>query len=151
MQGYSFDRPLIITPTTSFWLSVVVIVSHVFTLLFVVVLLDIMPLYTVPLVLMIALSLAYYYKLHISKRLNKSVLYAVHSFHKGQDHHWLIRLPHKNEDLKVAILPTSFVNNILVILNFKDHNNQKYSLMIPADSVPKHVNRQLRVRLKVMS
>lgn len=150
MQAYSFDRPLSITPTSSFWLNLLIILSHALILLFVVLLLDIKLVFALIFILMIVLSLAYYFQLYICKTLKKSVQYAVHSFHKGQDKGWSVRLSHKKEDLAVAIQPSSFVSSSLVILNFKDHNNKTYSLMIPADSVTQQVNRQLRVRLKVL-
>ncbi len=151
MQDYSFDRPLVMTPTSSFWLNLWVVLSHALVLMFVVLLLNIKLAVTLVLIIMITLSLAYYYQLYISKTLSRSVLYAVHSFHKGQDKGWSVRLSHQKEDLAVTIQSSSFVSNSLIILNFKAHNNKTYSLMIPVDSVTQQVNRQLRVRLKVMS
>lgn len=150
MQDYSFDRPLSITPASSFWLNLLVILSHALVFVFVILLLDIELVFALILILMIAMSLAYYFQLHISKTLRKSVQYAVHSFHKGEDKGWSVRLSHQKEDLSVVIQPSSFVSNRLIILNFKDHHNKTYSLMIPADSVTQPVNRQLKVRLKVM-
>lgn len=150
MKDSSFEKPLVISPVDSLSIKLIVFLSHALVAIFVIVLLDISLIATLLLVVLIALSFGYYYRWHISKSLDKSVLSAVHQFHKNKESAWTIHVL-KQKDLAVELLSSSFVNTRWVILNFKDQSRQYYTLMVPYDAVSSEEHRQLRVRLKVLS
>ncbi len=154
MQDSSFEKPLVIHPANSFSLKLMVIFSHLLALLFVITLLDVFWIIKLAIAAMILLSSIYYYRWHVNKSLNQSVLSVVHLFHphrqlsQSMKKSWSISLL-KQKDLAVDLLPSSFVNVWWIVLNFKDQNNRRYTLILPYDSITLEQHRQLRVRLRV--
>lgn len=150
MYTSSYDKPLIISPVKSNWLQVLIIVSHGLTLLFVVFLLDTPVIVTLSLWLLVTISFRYYFQLHVLKTNVNSVLLAKHTFDEAKHNDtWLINLIEQKHGLIVKLLPSSFISQKLIILNFKDQNNQHYSLLVFNDAIAIEHFRQLKVRLKI--
>jgi len=81
--------------------------------------------------------------LHYFRNLNNSVI----SIQIDSADNWYLTTA-KNTNLSASLLPTSFNSNILIILNYIDINNQKYSVLITPDSLSNDEFRRLQVRLK---
>ncbi len=127
-----------------------IILPHVLTVIFVVTLPGLQTGYKIVLTGLITASVIYYYRWHISRSLGKSVLQAVHTMNVGNAGSWTIDLAGQKE-IGAVLLPDSFVNNWMVILNFKDRQNKRYTLLVPADAVSDDVFRQLKVRVRLFS
>lgn len=95
-------------------------------------------------ILLIVASWVYYYRLHVTKVLRRSVIAAYHQggyASKG----WSIRL---SDEKVVDLLPSSYRSQWWIVLNFcHTPSNERYTLLVPADSVSAETHRQLRVRL----
>ncbi len=151
MKDASFERPLVIEPTASSQLKTLLFVSHAVAISVVFIFSQNL---TVSLLLLpvVALSLLYYYRWHISNTLKKSVLSVQHHFQSNTQHKWSITPAESSKaDLIVELLPSSFVSTGLIILNFKAEDNQRYTCIIFSDAITAEQHRQLRVRIKVLS
>lgn len=158
----SFDRPLVIQPQRSRWLTAIIVFSHLAVLVFTLTLLALSILPTFALTALVSLSLIYYYRRHISASLAGSVLQAKHLMPSGvhkdtdavtdstHDLQWHITLQ-SGKHLHVRLLPSSFVSNYLVILIFSDQQKKRYSLIVAADAVPADQFRQLKIRVRLYS
>ena len=157
LDGSSFDRPLLIYPKKSFSITRALLLSHAVGMFVIISFLDIHLLVTLFLIIILIISFSYYFRWHVSKSLEKSVLSATHHFQQDKNiattaikggQNWLICLS-KQRELVVEILPSSFVHPLLIILNFKDQKNKRYTLLVPFDAISQEEHRQLRVRINV--
>ncbi len=160
VQGSSFEKPLVIHPVHSLSLKLVVVLPHLLAILFVFILIDINVVVAITLAMMIILSFIYYYRWHVSKSLNKSVISVVHLFQqnkqtvvgnkklRSEQGGWKISLSGQ-KDITVNLLSSSFVSTGWIVLNFKDQKRNRYTLMLPFDAITSEQHRQLRVRIEV--
>lgn len=145
-QLSSYDTPLIIQAGSSRLLLVLLILSHLITALLIVSLVTINMAFQLVILGIISLSFIYYYRLHISRRLKKSVIRMKQSQHSG----WSI-MTNDDENLSVKVQGASYSSPWMVILNVSHEVKGSYTMIVPFDSVSESLHRQLRVRLKIMS
>ena len=141
----SYDAPLVISVRTSRWLLLLLIFSHVIVAFLIVTLVTISLWLQLIILILISLSFIYYYQLHISRHLKKSVLSVRQHRYRG----WFI-ISNRNEELAVDLQGSSYSSPWLVILNFKHEVSGNYTVIIPSDAVSAALHRQLRVRLKML-
>ena len=85
-------------------------------------------------------SLIYFVRLHLTFDSNKSII----SLQKDLKNNWTIK--YKNGvKASVSILPSSFVSEILIIMNVVDKSKQQFSVLITLDSIDKDQYRKLKV------
>ncbi len=94
------------------------------------------------LLLLIVFSCFYYLRLHIWLSAKNSVKLI---FQDTKNQWFLVNSA--GEEKSVCLLPDSFYSNYLLILNFVDIYENKYSVIITPDSVPRDSYRQLKVSL----
>ena len=145
-QLSSYDTPLIIQARPSRLLLLILILSHLMTAVLIVSFVNIHIGFQLVILGMIILSFMYYYRLHISRGLNKSVVRMKQSQHSG----WSI-MTNDDEDLSVKVQGASYSSPWMVILNVSHEVKGSYTMIVPFDSVSESLHRQLRVRLKIMS
>ncbi len=153
----SYTDCLVIEPKQSTQLLVVLLCAHLISVLTVLILLQNHWVVQFVVLLLVGFSGFYYYRLHVAKVLNLSVLAACHH----QDRGWSISVaPNKHNnaqenDVAVTLSSSSYVGRWWVVLNFSPIDSlvvayRRYTLLVPIDSVSAEVHRQLRVRLKIM-
>ncbi len=150
-MSVSLNSPLLVIPSISWLLMGILICSHLLALVVVLTLLQSGWLVTSVLSVMILFSCFYYYRWHIRRTLNKSVIRAAYTPRgnpSGQ--HWRIDAV-READIPVTLLASSFMSTWLVILNFKDRQQYRYTLIIPVDAVSRTSYRRLRVILNTQS
>lgn len=93
--------------------------------------------------LLIISSLVYFYRLHLSRTLSKSIF----EISMDSKNCWRILL---SDAVKkdVVVSGSSFDSNFLIILNFEDMEEKYYVALITADSVTNEEFRKLKVFLK---
>jgi len=150
MSSSEFVKPLILRPEASFGILSFIFLLHAIASVFVVFFLPV-PAGVSGVVLLLLLvglivgSLIYYYRLHISKGLKKSVIQAS----LDSRGFWEIQTAMK-QTFQVELQSSSFVSLPLVVLNFRAQNRKSYTLLLAADALDTDILRQLRVRLKTM-
>ncbi|HFC91830.1 MAG TPA: hypothetical protein ENJ51_03370 [Leucothrix mucor] len=95
------------------------------------------------LLVIIASSTYYFYRWHISRTLNKSIL----ELHINSSGDWSL-LTFTKKYNNVTPLDSSFSSQYLVIINFSMTTIGQYTLLITNDMISKNEFRRLRVRLK---
>ena len=94
------------------------------------------------LLVLIALSLRYYWRLHISRVAPN----AVQEVRFYQVDVCLVRTAAAGFFARLD--DSSFLHPWLCVLNLRAKNGKRYSLVLPPDSIPSDILRQLRVRVK---
>ena len=93
---------------------------------------------------LVLLSGVYYGRLHLRQGLKKSVLMIQQDSAKN----WQITIK-GDEQKSVTLLPSSFISQALMVLNYRGLDNKSYPVLITPDSVSNNDFRRLRVRLKL--
>jgi len=93
--------------------------------------------------LLVISSFVYYYRWHVTQSLAKSII-RVKLSSIGD---WSL-INSQNKRIKATLLPTSFLSQYLLILNFHSLEMKKYTVLIPKGRVSSDDFRQLKVRLK---
>ena len=96
----------------------------------------------------IAVSFAHYYQSYFTLKLQNSVI----SIKQDSVKNWFIVLygSENNEDPKgVHLLPSSFICNVFMVLNFQDNSGSKYSTIIISDSISSRDFKYLYKKLKL--
>ena len=146
-----------IEPKQSMQLLVVLFFAHLISALVALILLPNHWIVQFVVLLLIGFSWFYYYRLHITKVLSRSVFSAYHH----QDRGWSVSIAPEyssnvqNDDMAVTLSSSSYMSRWWVVLNFNPIDNlaaihRRYTLLVPVDSVSAEVYRHLRVRLKIM-
>ncbi len=91
----------------------------------------------------ITYSAYYFLHLHIWLDSKKSVK----TIYQDSRYNWFL-MDSTDVEKSVSLLPESFNSNYLIILNFDDNKNSKYSVIVTPDSVPRDEFRQLKVNLR---
>ncbi|QQZ30394.1 hypothetical protein HMY34_17425 [Thiothrix subterranea] len=134
--------PLYLQPVASRRLAVFILVSHVLAAL-VVGFMPALPWWGKGLLLvLIAVSLRYYWRLHISRVAPN----AVQEVRFYQVDNALVRTA--SAGFFAWLDDSSFLHPWGCVLNWRTQNGKLYSLIVMPDSVPSDVLRQLRVRVK---
>ena len=100
------------------------------------------------LTILIVTSLTYYFRLHISNALDKSI----HAIQQDSVNNWLIKTNGESEFnnlTSVNILPNSFISKYIIVLNFRDTAQSQYSVIIMKDSLQEDDYRRLYLKLKL--
>lgn len=90
----------------------------------------------------IAVSLGYFWRLHIARTAAQSVQEAV--FYQVDN--WLVRTPSGSHFARLD--DSSFLHPWLCVLNLRSQKGKLHTLVLLPDSLPQEVLRQLRVRVK---
>jgi len=93
---------------------------------------------------LIFLSTLYYVRLHIHQVLKKSV----RVIYQDSSKNWFIETTNI-EKKEVKLSNTSFFSWSLILINFLDFNNKKYTVLITPDSLLNEEYRRLIVRLRM--
>jgi len=93
---------------------------------------------------LIFLSTLYYVRLHIHQVLKKSV----RVIYQDSSKNWFIETTNI-EKKEVKLSNTSFFSWSLILINFIDFNNKKYTVLITPDSLLNEEYRRLIVRLRM--
>lgn len=96
------------------------------------------------LLLGLAVSLYHSHRTHIARAAPRAIREAI------WDETGAWRLSLAGGDLvRADLLPDSYVSLSLVVLNFRTRERRRMGLILPADALPPHYLRRLRVRLKL--
>jgi len=143
MSDHPFTKPINISLIKTPQKMLIVVLPHLIAF-FAVLIIDIFPLWVKGLVsVIIVASLYYYFRLHYFSNLKKSIM----SIQLDSTNNWYLTSTN-NRKIAASLLPSSFISNILIILNYIDINNRKFNIIITSDSLSKSEFRRLRVRLK---
>lgn len=91
----------------------------------------------------IIVSLFYYLRLHGQMKLGRSIL----AINRSPQNQWSITT--RQDGSKSVELTHSYSGKYLIILNYLDPENRKYTVYITPDSVSSEIFRQLKVLLKI--
>ncbi len=145
MHTNPFNTPLHLVLKPSLQKRLLIIAPHLIAL-FIIVLLDVFPLYMkIALFTLIVASSIYYSRLHIFNTLKKSI----HTIQQDSANNWIISIQEKGDNKTVELLPSSFISKIIIVLNYKDINKSHYSAIITKDSLSDDDFRHLYVKLKL--
>lgn len=144
MQQHPFDKSLQLKLKSSSAINTIIVAVHL--LIASVIVLVTPSIFLVSLLLFVVIiSYVYFYYLHVSKVLRKSVL-EVYLTASGE---WSV-LASTGRYENVELLSSSFSSQYLIILNFCTATTKTYTLLIVKDMMGKDEFRHLRVCLKVM-
>ena len=144
MSSSPFNTPLALKINSSFLKWLIVLTPH-FLVLTVVLTLDVFNLsIRFLLIIFVFLSSVYYICLYLQKCLSKSVS----MIYQDSAKNWFIKTNNHDKE-QVFLSGSSFVSNILILINFIDINNKKYHVLITSDSLSKAKFRRLIVRIKL--
>jgi len=144
MSSNPFNTPLALTVKPSFQKWLIVLAPH-FLVLIVVLSLDVFNFsLKIILVIFIIISAIYYIFLYLRQTLEKSITMIFQDSSKN----WLIQTNNQAQKT-VLLMPSSFINNKLILLNFIDSKNKKYYALVTPDSLSKSDFRHLFVRVKL--
>ena len=137
---------LTIRPSLRVWLLIVI--PHLLAILLIVSF-GVFPLWSkVVLIITIAVSFTYYYRSYFTLKLNNSIV----SIEQDSVKNWFIVLygGGNNEDPRsVHLLPSSFISNVFIVLNFQDNSGLNYSTIIISDSISSRDFKYLYKKLKL--
>jgi len=139
------NAPLTVPVQTSLMKSLIIFVPHLIALVFMIFFVDLPWFILLFLISLITVSIVYYLRLHLLKNLKKSVI----SVHQDSTRNWHIVCAHQDNKQPVELQGSSFISPLMLILNFKDINNKRYSVLFMPDSLPEQYFRRLRVRIRV--
>lgn len=146
VNPFNVSLQLIVKSSLQKWM--IVIIPH-FVVFVLIVSLDVFsPRLKIILVFLIVISFVYYSCLHLFLIHKKSVT----SIKQDSRKNWFITTFDSNNkcELKsVNLLPSSFVSEVIVVLNYQDIDLYYYTVIITADSLSTSEYRRLRVRLKL--
>ena len=137
-----FSTPASYKIKYSFQKLLLIILPHVLSLIMVFWLTSFSMILSIGLIMMIITSVVYYFRLYILLSLKKSIIW----FNQDSARNWTITTT-ANEKVPVEILPSSFISNLLIILNYIDINNSHYCVIITPDCLSPDEFRRLKVRL----
>jgi len=144
MLSNPFNTPLALEIKPSFQKWLIVLAPHLLVLM-VVLSLDVFNYgLKIILVILIIISANYYIFLYLRQTLEKSITMIFQDSSKN----WLIKTNNQAQKT-VLLMPSSFINNKLILLNFIDSKNKKYYALITPDSLSKSDFRHLFVRIKL--
>ena len=142
-----FIKPLSLTIESSLQKWLIIVIPHLLGILLITTI-EVFPIWSrFILVLIIAISFAYYYQFFLALKLKKSVI----SIHQDSVNNWFITLYNKEnnaEPKSVNLLPSSFISNIFIVLNFQDNNGSHFSTIIMKDSLTGFNFKHLYIRSK---
>lgn len=144
MSINSFSAPLSLTNKASFQKKLLIIVPHFFALFLIGVTKPISIYFSLFIIILIGASVIYYYRLHISRKLARSV----YEISQDSAKNWLISTQN-NEPKQVTLLDSSFASNFLIVINYIDIKNNKYVVVFTPDSLSVNDFRHLIVRLRM--
>jgi len=148
MSFNPYDAPLSLNVKPSLQKWLIIFIPHVFVILLIFSFKEFNPILKVVLVVGVIVSLSYYYRLHLSQFSIKSVTQVQHTLVKT----WLVSTTKNRDLIKFELLPSSFVSNYLIILNFNVNNTAgfipSHTVLFTKDSLSKDEFRILKVRLK---
>jgi len=146
MSLNKFTKPLSLEIHSSLQIGLIVLMPHVIISL-IVITFSVFPWwFKLVLLLTVIISAIYYSRYHLLQKYRKSVL----SIHQDTASNWLITSNASSlegEKLRVELLPSSFVSQMLIILNFKSSIGEIYNVIITPDCFTDNEFRRLRVRL----
>lgn len=151
MSFNRYDAPftLNIRPALLKWL--IVLVPHLLVLVLILFVDEFNLTLKVVLIFCLLLSVIYYFCLHISQSLAKSVILV----QQDQSRNWFISTRGGHQLFTVELLPSSFVSRYLIILNFKNTKSRlffpTYSVLLTKDSLTADGYRMMKVRLKTLN
>lgn len=140
-----FKRPLSlkIKPSLQRW-SAIVVPHFLVSMMLLVLNNDFQRIILLALFFLILISLVYSVRLHIYQSLKNSVKIIYQDSAKN----WFIEII-DTEKKEVNLSNTSFFSPFLILINFSDSNNKKYTVLITPDSLLSEEYRRLIVRLKM--
>lgn len=144
MSVNPFSKPLMLEIKPSLQKSLLLIIPHILTLLIVISVKPFPVSFRFILATLVLLSTVYFFRLHFFKSLKNSV----NSISQDSAKNWLIFIK-DNEQKEVELLGSSFVSNMLIIINYIDINYNKYNVIIAPDSLSSDEFRRLIVRIKM--
>ena len=144
MSFKPFSSPLALKNKSSLQKKLLVIGPH-FVVFLILLGIDVFPLLIKLFLLMLVIFSAHYFsQLHLQKKLSRSVL----EIYQDSAKNWFIKT--LNHDYKaVSKLPSSFVSNTLIIINYIDADKNNYTSIFTPDSLSSDDYRRLIVRLKM--
>lgn len=148
MSHNPFNVPLSIEIRPTFQKTLLVLIPHLLICVLVVSFGVFGLIIKLTLVVILIISTAYYYRLHLGQNLKKSIT----SIQQDSSKNWFITTYNTGDEatLKVVILlASSFISKYLIVLNYREENGSQYSIIITKDSVSTNDFRYLRVRLKL--
>lgn len=145
MSFDTYKAPLTIIPKKSLQLTSFIIGLHGIAILFALLALPVSIYYKLLIVLIIGVSIFYYYHLYIKADHS----YSITAVNLTIENNWEI-MTAKNEQYRlVQLLPSSLINRHLMILNFKNTSNQVYTLILFKDAINTDLAQKIRARIKV--
>jgi len=149
MSFNPFNAPLSlkIKPSIQKWL--IILVPHLLAILLLSNVGDLPFLLKLALIIGILVSMVFFSRLHLFQSLKHSVL----SIRQDSVKNWFVLTAGESELKAVTLMPSSFVSNHFIILNYTLQNpkylSQKFSVLITKDSLAVDDFRVLRARLKM--
>lgn len=149
MSFNPYNAPLLIKIEPSLHKWLIICVPHLLAMLLISNVGDLSFFLRLILLMGITVSVTYFLRLHIFLTLKSSVL----SISQDSVNNWFVHTTGESELKSVTLMPTSFLSNYLIILNYKLDNSkylsQKYSVLITKDSQSSKDFRILRARLNI--
>lgn len=142
-----FTQRLVIKPHFSFQLALFILGLHSISAVFVLIFFPAASIYKILIVILIAASAIYYYRLHIQKQNHRSV----EQVSLTSDSQWELMLVCDQTEQSATLLATSFIHRALIILNFEISSGKHHTLIVPSDSISDDLARKLRARIRVFS
>ena len=140
-----FNAPLTLSIKPSFQKYALIFIPHVVALLAILFLDVFNAKMRIVLAILICISAAYYYLLHIWQAFKKSVF----TIDQDSEKQWFITTPGSKIKKQVQLLHSSFLGQALMVINFIDYEKRVYTVLITKDSLPKATYRHLFVKLKL--
>ena len=149
MSSNPYNAPLLIKIEPSLHKWLIICVPHLLAMLLISNVGDLSFFLRLTLIMGITVSVTYFLRLHIFLTLKSSVL----SIRQDSVNNWFVHTTGESEPKSVTLMPTSFLSNYLIILNYKlddsKYLSQKYSVLITKDSQSSKDFRILRARLNI--
>lgn len=140
---HNLDGAISIEPGFSRWLAYYLLSIHLVAMLLILLLQPPMP-FTIFLMLLVSISLVYYWKRDLLHGAHRCISYVAWSEERG----WRIVQP-GGVMQQATLIPSSFLSRQLVILHLKTVKNGTQKLVLPGDSIQPDLHRRVRVLLKL--
>ena len=143
MSVNPFCNNLSLTIEPTFQKQLLIIFPHVCAVLLVLLAPSIPKYLSVILCFLITVSAVYYYQNFILRTFKRSV----YGISQDSARNWTIET-RDNRTISVSLLESSFISNLLIVLNYMDKNNNNYTVIFTPDSLSVSDFRHLIVRIK---
>ena len=143
MSVNPFCNNLSLTIEPTFQKKLLIVFPHVCAVLLIILASSIPKYLSVILCSLIVVSCIYYYQNYILRTFKRSV----YGISQDSAKNWTIDT-RDNRTISVSLLESSFISNLLIVLNYMDKNNNNYTVIITPDSLPVSDFRHLIVRIR---